>query len=81
MNKSAYAELEKEGQTKGPIAEGLIKALDFAGPKKSPYIEDERTRQLGLRITQKLDYNEITPEQAGEQMYTELEKLLEQMTR
>ena len=81
LNKSAYAELEKEGQTKGPIAEGLTKALDFAGQKKSPYIEDERTRQLGLRITQKLDYNEITPEQAGEQMYTELEKLLEQMTR
>ena len=81
LNKSAYAELEKEGQTKGPVAEGLTKALNFAGPKKSPYIEDERTRQLGLRITQKLDYNEITPEQAGEQMYTELVKLLEQMTR
>ncbi len=81
LNKSAYAELEKEGLTTGPVAEGLTKALNFAGPKKSPYIEDERTRQLGLVITQKLDYNEITPEQAGEQMYTELEKLLEQMTR
>ena len=81
LNKSAYAELEKEGLTTGPIAEGLEKALSFAGPKKSPYIEDERTRQLGLVITQKLDYNEITPEQAGEQMYTELAKLLEQMTR
>lgn len=81
LNKSAYAELEKEGLTTGPVAEGLTKALNFAGPKKSPYIEDERTRQLGLVITQKLDYNEITPEQAGEQMYTELTKLLEQMTR
>ena len=81
LNKSAYAELEKEGLTTGPVAEGLTKALNFAGPKKSPYIEDERTRQLGLVITQKLDYNEITPEQAGEQMYTELSKLLEQMTR
>ena len=81
LNKSAYAELEKEGLTTGPVAEGLTKALNFAGPKKSPYIEDERTRQLGLVITQKLDYNEITPEQAGEQMYTELVKLLEQMTR
>ena len=81
LNKSAYAELEKEGLTTGPVAEGLTKALNFSGPKKSPYIEDERTRQLGLVITQKLDYNEITPEQAGEQMYTELTKLLEQMTR
>ena len=81
LNKSAYAELEKEGLTTGPVAEGLTKALNFAGPKKSPYIEDERTRQLGLVITQKLDYNEITPEQAGEQMYTELTKLLEQITR
>ena len=81
FNKSAYAELEKEGLTTGPVAEGLTKALNFSGPKKSPYIEDERTRQLGLVITQKLDYNEITPEQAGEQMYTELTKLLEQMTR
>ena len=81
LNKSAYAELEKEGLTTGPVAEGLTKAHNFAGPKKSPYIEDERTRQLGLVITQKLDYNEITPEQAGEQMYTELTKLLEQITR
>ena len=81
LNKSAYAELEKEGLTTGPVAEGLTKALNFSGPKKSPYIEDERTRQLGLVITQKLDYNEITPEQAGEQMYTELTKLLEQITR
>ena len=81
LNKSAYAELEKEGLTKGPVAEGLEKALAFAGPKKSPYIEDERMRQLGLVVTQKLDYNEITPEQAGEQMYTEMVKLLEQMTR
>ena len=81
LNKSAFAELEKEGQTKGPLAEGLTKALAFAGPKTSPYIEDERTRKLGLEITQKVDYNELTPEQAGERLYTELEKLLKQMTR
>ena len=81
LNKSAFAELEKEGQTKGPLAEGLEKALAFAGPKTSPYIEDERTRKLGLEITQKVDYNEITPEQAGERLYNELEKLLKQMTR
>ena len=81
LNKSAYAELEKEGLTTGPVAEGLTKALNFAGPKKSPYIEDERTRKLGLEITQKVDYNELTPEQAGEKLYTELEKLLKQMTR
>ena len=81
LNKSAFAELEKEGQTKGPLAEGLEKALAFAGPKTSPYIEDERTRKLGLEITQKVDYNELTPEQAGEKLYTELEKLLKQMTR
>ena len=81
LNKSAFAELEKEGQTKGPLAEGLEKALAFAGQKTSPYIEDERTRKLGLEITQKVDYNEMTPEQAGEKLYTELEKLLKQMTR
>ena len=55
--------------------------MAFAGPKSSPYIEDERTRKLGLEITQKVDYNEMTPEQAGEKLYTELEKLLKQMTR
>ena len=81
LNKSAFAELEKEGQTSGPLAEGLEKALNFTGPKTSPYIEDERTRKLGLEITQKVDYNELTPEQAGERMYAELEKLLKQMTR
>ena len=45
------------------------------------YESDERTRKLGLEITQKVDYNELTPEQAGERLYTELEKLLKQMTR
>ena len=73
--------MKKEGLTKGPLAEGLEKAMAFAGPKSSPYIEDERTRKLGLEITQKVDYNEMTPEQAGEKLYTELEKLLKQMTR
>jgi oligogalacturonide transport system substrate-binding protein len=81
LNKSAFAALEKDGVITGPLAEGLEKALKFAGSKGSPYIEDQRTRQLGLEITQKVDYNELTPEQAGEQMYTELEKLLKQMTR
>ena len=81
LNKSAFAELEKEGQITGPLAEGLEKAVKFAGTKVSPYIEDERTRSLGLEITQKLDYGELTPEQAGEKMYNELEKLLKQMTR
>ena len=81
LNKSAYAELEKEGQIVGALAEGLEKSMQFTGPKSSPYIEDERVRKLGLQISQKLDYDEITPKQAGEQFYLELEKLLQQITR
>lgn len=81
LNKSAYAELEKEGKIEGALAEALEKAMKFPGPKSSPYIEDERVRKLGLQISQKVDYNEITPEQAGEQLHSELEKLLQQITR
>lgn len=81
LNKSAYSELEKEGKVEGALAEALEKAMKFPGPKSSPYIEDERVRKLGLQISQKVDYNEITPEQAGEQLYTELEKLLQQIMR
>lgn len=81
LNKSAYAELEKLGLINGLPAEGLEKAIQFAGPKSSPYTEDERVRKLVLKYTQKVDYGEIAPEQAGNELYAELEKILVQMTR
>ena len=81
LNKSAYAELEKVGLIKGLKAEGLQKAIEFAAPKASPFTEDERVRKLVLKYTQKLDYNEMTPEQAGNELYAELEKILVQIMR
>ena len=81
LNKSAYAELEKAGLIKGLKAEGLQKAMEFAAPKASPFTEDERVRKLVLKYTQKLDYNEMTPEQAGNELYAELEKILVQIMR
>ena len=55
--------------------------MEFAAPKASPFTEDERVRKLVLKYTQKLDYNEMTPEQAGNELYAELEKILVQIMR
>ena len=34
-----------------------------------------------MMYTPKVDYNELTPEQAGEQMYAELEKVIAQISK
>ena len=80
-NKKAIETLDQEGLLKGIVPEGLEKALAFAAPKSSPFIEDERIRKIGMMYTQKVDYNELTPEQAGEQMYAELEKVIAQISK
>ena len=80
-NKKAVEILTQEGLMKGIVTEGLEKALQFASPKASPIIEDERIRKIGLKYTQKLDYNELTPEQTANEMYDELEKTIAQITR
>ena len=80
-NKKAVEILTQEGLMKGIVPEGLEKALQFASPKASPFIEDERIRKIGLKYTQKLDYNELTPEQTANEMYDELEKTIAQITR
>ena len=80
-NKKAIEVLQQEDLLKGIVPEGLEKALAFAAPKSSPFIEDERIRKIGMIYTQKVDYNELTPEQAGEQMYAELEKVITQISK
>lgn len=81
LNKAAYDLLVQDDLIEGVSAQGLEKAVKFAGPNFSPYTEDERVRKLVLSYSQKIDYGELTPEQAGAEMYAELEKILLQITK
>ena len=80
-NKKAVEILTEENLLKGIMPDGLVKALEFASPKASPFIEDERIRKIGMIYTQKVDYAELTPEQAGTQMHAELEKIIAQISK